>query len=155
MVLHFPKYFHQIPCSWKHGSWSKNHVSKSIRRKVMSVGVGRHPKYTFWQPCCSNLATLMVLHFHKPFHQIPRPRKHRSRSKNHVSKSIRRKAMPKSIKKYIKFGGHFEKGLELIERAFFQWNHYYFFFLHLIWPLKPLVFKEFRKMYLHFDNPII
>ena len=29
----------------------------------MSVGVGRHPKYTFWQPCCRNLATLMVLHF--------------------------------------------------------------------------------------------
>ena len=66
--------------------------------------------------------------------------------------------MTKSLKcgvKYVKFGGHFENGLELIERAFFQRNHYYFLFLHIIWPLKPLVFKEFRKMYLHFDNRTI
>ena len=29
----------------------------------MSVGVGRHQKYAFWQPCCRKLATVMVLHF--------------------------------------------------------------------------------------------
>ena len=34
-----PKSFHWIPHPRKHGSRSKNHVSKSIRRKVMSVGV--------------------------------------------------------------------------------------------------------------------
>ena len=97
MVLHFPKYFHRIPHPRKHRSRSKNNVSTSIRGKVMFVGVGRHPKYAFWQPCCRNLANLMVPHFPKSFHWIPRPRKHGSRSKNHVSKSIRRKVMLKNL----------------------------------------------------------
>ena len=67
-------------------------------RFSMFVGVSRHAKYPFWQPCCRNLAALMVLHFHKSFHRISRPQKHGSRSKNHVSKSIRREVMPKCLK---------------------------------------------------------
>ena len=56
-------------------------------------GVGQYPKYAFWQPCCRNLPILIVLHFPRSFHWIPRPGKHGSRAKNHFSKSSGRKVM--------------------------------------------------------------
>ena len=51
------------------------------------------PIWIFWQPCCRNLSTLMVLHFSNYLHRIPRHLKHRYRSKNHICKLVRGKVM--------------------------------------------------------------
>ena len=51
----------------KNGFWQKNHVSKSIRRKVVYKGYTIWCKLAIWQPCCTSLATLIIIHFSNCF----------------------------------------------------------------------------------------
>ena len=69
----------------------------------MSVGVGRHPKYTFWQPCCRNLATLTVLHFPKYSIRLLTMKNIDIGLKNHVSTAIRRKVMSIGVGRHQKY----------------------------------------------------
>ena len=58
-------------------------IHMRILQKIKNTpnsGVSRYTKYAFWQPCCRNMPTLMVLHFPKSIHRIPCPLKHGSRS---------------------------------------------------------------------------
>ena len=59
------------------------------------------PINLLWQPCFSNLATLMALHISKYPHCISRHGKHGSSFKNRVSKLIRRIITSVSVTHYI------------------------------------------------------
>ena len=56
------------------------------------------PVFAIWQPCCTDVATLLVVHISKCFHSISHPQKHGFSKKNHVSKSIRTKVTHNILK---------------------------------------------------------
>ena len=60
--------------------------------------VTRLPVFAIWQPCCTDMATLLVVHISKCFHSIPHPQKHGFSKKIYVSKSIRTKVTHNVLK---------------------------------------------------------
>ena len=80
-------------------------VGKATKIKLLSLlNQSYADNYKLWrkpticQPCCTNLAPLLVVHYSKSFHSILPSRKYRSSNKTHVPRSIRTKVMQKALK---------------------------------------------------------
>ena len=95
LVVHYSMCFHLIFHPRQYGFSLRNNVSKSIRTNHTSetLKYGKN-----WQTCCTNLATLLVVHYSKCFHSIRDPQKHGFSHENRVSKSIRTHDMLETLK---------------------------------------------------------